>query len=136
MPEIIHISQQLSVFGLSAGMGVRGKGTAFESSWPRSVLERPFRFCEAGFPAAWLPHGLAAEIDTEGIVYEPVENAVGYRRITDLLVPVLHWHLRSQNRGAALIPVVADFQKIAALGIFERRHAEVIEHQHIDFREL
>ena len=40
MPEIIHMSQQFVAF--LAGMGVWGKGTAFESLAPLSTVETRF----------------------------------------------------------------------------------------------
>jgi len=50
----------------------------------------------------FLAHRLAAHLDTVGIVHQPVENAVGERRIADLLVltwpPGVGW---SRLSGAA-----------------------------------
>ena len=41
-----------------------------------------------------------------GIMHQAVKNAVGDRRITDLFMPVLGGHLRSQYHRPALITVV------------------------------
>ena len=67
---------------------------------------------------------------------QAVKNAVGNRRIADLLVPVSDGHLRSKNDGSPLIAVIADFEKVAALAIFEGSHGEVIEHQNVDSRQF
>jgi hypothetical protein len=43
--------------------------------------------------------------------------------------------LRGQNRGASLIPVLADFPEVASLGFGERTHGPVIDYQHVDSAE-
>ena len=40
------------------------------------------------FLAALFAHRFAAQLDTVSVVHQPVENAVGQGRITDLLVPL------------------------------------------------
>ena len=51
---------------------------------------------------------------------EPVENGVGNGGIGDHLVPVIDGDLASDDGGAALMPVVHDLEKIAALVAGER----------------
>jgi len=45
---------------------------------------------------------------------------------------VSHGHLRSENHRAALIAIVADLEKVAAFTVFQCRHSEVIDQQHVD----
>src|SRR3982750_2522013 len=72
------------------------------------------------FVSALLAHGLAIEFQTVRIVNDAVENTVGYRNIPNLFVPVSQGHLRGENQRAALVTVVADFQKVPPLAVFER----------------
>lgn len=67
-----------------------------------------------------------------GIVNQAVQDTVSNRGIADLLMPVRHRRLRSEDQGTALIAVVADFQEVAPLGIFQRRHGKVIQQQHVN----
>ena len=43
-----------------------------------------------------------------------------------------HWHLRSQDEGAALVAVVADLQEVVALGVLQGSHGEIVQQQDID----
>src|SRR5919205_4146934 len=67
---------------------------------------------------------------------QPVEDAVGSGWIADLGVPVRDRDLGGQYGGTGLVAVIADLQKIAAFDFSERRHAEVVDHQHVGEREL
>ena len=49
-------------------------------------------------------------------------------------MPVGRRHLRGENRGTALIPIVTEFQEVAALAVFQRGHGKVIQHQNVDTR--
>ena len=69
-------------------------------------------------------------------MYQAVHNAVGYAGIADLFVPVRHRQLTSENGRAALLAIIADLQKIATLLIFQGRHREIIQHQHVDAGQL
>ena len=109
-----------------------GKGTAFESPCPGQHCRDPVRDSIHLVFSSFLAHGFTAEFDPEGIVDQPVENAVGDGWIADLFVPVRDWHLRSNNDGSALVAIVTDFQKVAASLSFKRRHGKVVEHQHVD----
>src|SRR5690242_7007824 len=55
-----------------------------------------------------LTHRIAAHLNAVGVVNETVEDAVGGGRIADLLVPACDRQLRSQNRRAGLITILAD----------------------------
>jgi hypothetical protein len=49
---------------------------------------------------------------------------------------VLTDYSNDQDHGAALIPVVADLQKVAPLAVFQRSHGKVVQYDHIDSRQL
>src|SRR5690349_16815620 len=80
MPEIIHVSQD---FSAAREDGVWGKGTAFESPCPAQHCRdlgqacAPLVFVRAS--CGWIPR----KVRSEGIVDQPVENAVGNRGISD-----------------------------------------------------
>jgi hypothetical protein len=81
--------------------------------------------------ALFLAHGFAFEFDPVGVVHQAVQNAVGNGWVPDLFVPVCQWHLRGQDQRTALIAVITDFQEVAALGVFQWRHGEVVQQQNI-----
>ncbi len=66
---------------------------------------------------------------------QPVEDAVGKRGIADLLAPVRHGELRSQDRRAHLLAILADLPEVAALGFCQRGHGRIVDYQHIDSAE-
>ena len=70
-----------------------------------------------------------------GVVDQPVEDAVGDGGISDLLVPARDWQLGSENGGASLVAILADFPDFAALAFIQRRHGPVIDDQNIDATE-
>ena len=63
---------------------------------------------------------------------QTVEDAVGDGGVADLLVPVGHRHLRSENHRATLIAIVADLEKVAAFLVFQCSHREVVDQKHVD----
>jgi hypothetical protein len=67
-----------------------------------------------------------------GIMHEPVEDALGQGRIADLLMPASEGKLASQDRGAELVAIFADFEEVATLGFGQRSHGPIIHHEHID----
>src|SRR5262249_42106035 len=103
--------------------GEEGKG-----GWPRVGNRRSLGFLLSGL-AALLAERLAFQLDAIGVVNQAIQDAIGNGGIADLFVPVGHWHLRGQDQGAALVAVITDFQEIAALGILQRRHGEVVQQQ-------
>src|SRR5687768_1887016 len=88
------------------------------------------------FPAALLAHRLAAQLNAIGIVDQPIHNAVGDAGITDLLMPVRNGQLTGEDGRASLVTIITDLEKVATFVIFQRRHGEVVEYQHIDARQL
>ena len=91
MPQSIHISQDILV---SAGIGVSGKGMAFESPFPAPAMERPIlRRRLLSVAATFLADRFPVEVDTKCVVDQAIEDAVGNGRVADLLVQVRDRHL-------------------------------------------
>ena len=90
---------------MKRGWRVGGKGTAFESTSPAQHSRN--RFTTPG-----------REEGRRG------GDAVGDGGIADLFVPVSDRHRPGEYHGSPLIPVVADFQKITRLAIFQRAMAK------------
>jgi len=68
-------------------------------------------------------------------VHQAVEDAVGDGGIADLLVPARDRQLGSENGGASLIAILADFPYFAPLGFIQRSHGPVIDDQDINASE-
>src|SRR5215472_1346857 len=79
-----------------------------------------------------LTHRIAAHLDTMCIVNKPVENAIGQRRVADLLVPARDRQLRCQDGRAHLIAILGDLPEIPALGFGQRSHRPVVDYQNIN----
>src|SRR4051794_35935736 len=99
---------------------------------PTPASERKGSYFFLRFASALLAHGLAIEFNAVRVVNDAVENAVRYRNIPNLFVPVSQGHLRGQNQRTPLITVIADFQKVPPLAVFERSHRKVIQHQDVN----
>src|SRR4051794_32939423 len=129
MTEIIHMSQ--GVFGFEPGWGC-GARMAFGMPCPTPASERKGSYFFLRFASALLAHRLAIEFNAVRVVNDGVENAVGYRDIPDLFMPVSQGHLRRPNQRPPLAPAIADFQKVPPLAVFERCHRKVIQHQDVN----
>src|SRR5436190_9275020 len=116
-------------------MGRGARGRRLSPLAPHQYWRNPSGLRFIRFPPTLLTHGFPGEFDAEGVVDQSVENAIGDCRIADLLVPVSDGHLGSKDDGSPLIAVIADFQKVAALSIFQRSHGEVIEYENVNARE-
>ena len=81
---------------------------------------------------AFLAHRLSTHLDAMGIVHQAIEDAVGDGRIADLLVPARDRELGSEDGGASLIAILADFPHFEPLGFLQRSHGPVIDDQDID----
>ena len=65
-------------------------------------------------------HGSSFQLNAVSIVNESIQDSIGDRWITDMVVPVFHGELaRNKGRGIA-VAVFNDFQKISSLGIGQR----------------
>ena len=81
----------------------------FHSFWPadeRSLFS---------LLASLFAHRFIAHLDPVSVVYQPVEDAVGQRGISDLFVPASHWQLRGQDDRARLVAIFGDFPEVSAL---------------------
>ena len=70
-----------------------------------------------------------------GVVDQPVKNAIGQCRITDLLVPARDRELRGEDGRAHLVAVFADLPEVAALRFRQWGHSPVVNDQDIDAAE-
>ena len=60
------------------------------------------------------------QLNAVSIVNESIQDSIGDRWITDMIVPVLHGEL-ARNKGRGIpVAVFNDFQKISSLGIGQR----------------
>lgn len=66
-----------------------------------------------------LTHRITTHLDAMSIVDQPVEDAIGQRRVADLFMPPRNRQLRGQDRGAHLVAVFADLPDVAALGLLQ-----------------
>ena len=82
-----------------------------------------------------LPHRITAHVNAMGVLDQTVEDAIGQRRISDLLVPARYRPLRSQDRGTHLIAVFTDLPEVATFGLGQRSHSPVVDYQDIDAAE-
>ena len=65
----------------------------------------------------FLSHGSSFQLNSVSIVNQSIQNGIGDRRISDMVVPVFHRELaRDKGRGIA-VAVFDDFQKISSLGV-------------------
>ena len=109
-----------------AEKGVRGKGRQ-----PFSPLspQRPRRVSTRRLRATFLTHRIATHFDAMRVVDEPVEDAIGQRRIADLFVPACDGQLRGEDHRSRLITVFADLPEVPALGLTQWSHDPVIDYQ-------
>ena len=63
-------------------------------------------------------------------------NGIGQGGIADGLVPVGDRELAGDDRGPGGIPVIEEFQEVAAMAVIEGFDAEVVEDQDVDPGEL
>ena len=103
---------------------------------PRSALERPGGRQLAGYAPTLFPHRVPAHLDAVRVVDQAVEDTVGHGRVADLFVPASDGQLRRQDHRSRLITVFADLPEVAALGLTQRSHGPVVDHQQIDTAEF
>jgi len=61
-----------------------------------------------------------------------VEDTVGQGGIADLLMPLSHGQLGSEDGGAGLVAFLGDFPEVAAFAFAHGGHHPVIDDQNID----
>ena len=81
---------------------------------------------------AILAHGVATHLHPMGVVNQPVEDAIGQRRIADLFVPSGHWQLRCENQRTDLIAVFTDLPEVAPFRFGQRCHDPIVDHENIN----
>lgn len=75
---------------------------------------------------------LSLELEPVRVVHQSVEDRVGDCGVAGLRVPARPRQLARQQRRMRLIESIADLQDVPALGATHRRHAKVVDNQHID----
>ena len=75
---------------------------------------------------------LALKGEPVGVVHEAIEDSVGDGGVADDVVPMLDGELAGDDRGATAVPVLHDFQEVAALLGEHRRQSPVIQDEQLD----
>ena len=85
------------------------------------------------FLAIWsdASQAFAIEFDAMGVVHEAVEDGVGVCGIANNFMPAVHGELGGNDRRAAPISFLKDFEEIVAGGGVERLQTPVIENEQI-----
>jgi len=93
--------------------------------WPTSVrFRQPFA------------HRFSFERDLIGVVHEPVKNGIGQRRLPNRRVPVIDRELTGHEGGPTPVPIIEQFQEIAAVLIGQGRQPPVIQHYEVRLGEI
>src|SRR5512146_222558 len=90
------------------------------------VAERPLDGCDLSmigcrgssadsFRCVLSAQAVAAELQAVGVVDDAIEDGVGEGRLADQVVPAVDRDLAGDQRGAAAVAVLDDFQHIMAL---------------------
>lgn len=66
---------------------------------------------------------------------QPVQDCIGDRRISDMIMPVLNGELTGNQRGAGSMSLFDDLKQIPTFGIRQRGQSQVIEDQKMGFGE-
>ena len=64
---------------------------------------------------------------------EAIEDGIGHGRLAEVVVPLLDRELSGDERGFAVVPVVEDFEQIAAQLVVHRHQAPVVENDEVGF---
>lgn len=79
-----------------------------------------------------LPHALALEFDTMGIVNEAIQNGIGDGGVRDEVMPFGHGGLSGDDGGFAPVALLDDFEEMEALLVRQAMRAEVVENEQLD----
>ena len=82
--------------------------------------------------ASDLSLGFTFHLDSMRTMDHAIQNRIGQRRILHPCMPFRNRHLGYQDGGRSLMPVIADFQKIAGLRGFQYIPEPIIQDQQID----
>src|SRR5260370_4736827 len=107
-----------NVFGPLTSCLTFGVHSSLSTPCPAQHWRDPLRGAGSYFlpvlAAAFFAHGLALHFNAMSVMDEPVEDAIGDGRISDLGMPSANWQLAGQHRRSHLIARGANFQKVAA----------------------
>ena len=70
-----------------------------------------------------------------GVVDEAIQNGIREGGIAEGFVPVFHGELTGDDGGAIAVPVIEEFQLVAALFIGQRAKTPVVEDHDVGFGE-
>ena len=84
------------------------------------------------FGAGVASHGFAAHFDAMGVVDEAVEDGIGVGGITDHFMPSGDGELAGDERRAAPISVLEDFEQMVTGVAIERFEPPVVEDEEIN----
>ncbi len=73
----------------------------------------------------------AGQLDAMGVVNEAVQDRIGVGGIADDLVPAIHGELGRDNRRAAAVSLLEDFEQIVTGGGVERLQSPIVEDEQI-----
>src|SRR6266540_509988 len=99
--------------------------------WRASLADGFSGICDAVWSsflilfAAGPAHAFAGEFDSVGVMDQAIEDGVGIGRIADDLMPTVYGKLRSDERGAAAVSLLEDFEQIVTSGGVERLQAPI-----------
>ncbi len=82
-----------------------------------------------------VPEGFSFQVQTIGVMDEPIEDGVGQGGIAQIGMPVVHGELAGRQGGAPGVAVVEEFQEVAPLVGGEWNQAPVIEDEEVGFGE-
>ncbi len=68
-------------------------------------------------------------------MHEAVEDRVRKGGVADQVVPVLDGELAGDERGAAAVAILQDFEEVAPLEVAERREAPIIKQEQVGLGE-
>src|SRR6266853_1589092 len=107
------------------------------------VAERPLDGCDlsiggwtgssvGGFWPVLLAQAVAAELQAMGVVNDAIEDGVGEGGLADQVMPAVNRDLAGDQRGAAAIAVLDNFQHVVALLGTERLEPPIVKDQQLD----
>ena len=80
----------------------------------------------------FLPHAVAFEGDTVGVVDDPIKDGVCDGWLADHVMPLSHRQLSGNQGRFAAISFFEDFQEVEALLVIEGVGAPVIQNEQLD----
>src|SRR5262249_35701848 len=97
----------------------------------RSWLARDARAKSLGLAQRFF----ALEFQPVGVVYQPIEDRVGERRVADRGVPGADGQLTGDDGGAPVVALLDDLKQVTAVTVGWRQQSPVVEHQNLGARQ-